>query len=264
MKKYEVTQTATAEVWAKNEMEAIEIATSEFFAFPEYNHEVKDVTPRHQLAEIERILNNTGACAYTDNYHNNIADFLRVTVTHAHPDDDENHFLIQMSLDDNERFDGNTYGLYSHATGAQIAEYDATLHPEVLAHLFQKKMRELTTTPEMKTTIEGIGEFLLKSGKTVNLESQEWRGMPAYLNIGEVVEFYEDGTPYNAPKYTLYYDLNGKGDGIAGTGYHLSLGDDESQIIAEIGNHDYPRVVGEILYNMGRADFDLESRKAGK
>lgn len=256
MKKYEVTQTAVAEVWAKNEMEAIEIATGDFFDFPEYNHEVKEITPRHRLADIQRCLIESGASVYTDDYKNNIADFLRVTVTHAHPDDDENHFLIHMSLDDNERFDGKTYGLYSHATGDELLQLSADLHPEVLAHLFMKKMRELTAKPELKTDMEQIGELLLKMGKSVHVETNEWRMMPAYLEIGR-------RDKNDAPEFTLYYTLNENGDQIAGTGYYLSAGDDESEIVAEIGNHETPRVVAEILYNMGRADFDLESRKAG-
>ena len=108
-------------------------------------------------------------------------------------------------------------------------------------------------TPEMISSMEEVADMLSRMGYLTSVESQAWRGMPSWLAIGD--------THHNTARFALYYNLNETGSEISGTGYYLSLADDESQIVAEIGNHTAPRIVGEILYNMGRADFDMEARR---
>ena len=158
MPTYEVTQTANTEVWAKNEMEAIEIVTGEFFAFPEYRHEVKE-----------------------------------------------------------------------------------------------------TTEPEMIADLGEIADTLTRMGHKATIQTQSWRGMPAYLEIDETEALLIDGQPHTDPRFTLYYNLNENGDDISGTGYHLSFKDDEAQIVSEIGNESALRVVAEIIKGMARAEMQLEN-----
>jgi hypothetical protein len=260
MPKYEVTRTETVEVWARDEDEAETLAIDEMQENPNGDYEFEDISPKHNLEYIAEVLRALGVSAYVDDYKNNSHDFIRLSATHGHPDDDENHFMLNVSLNEFEEFDGKSYGLMDN-DGLEVASWDGSLTPHMVARLVADELKKFAKpAPEMVSELSEIADLLLRMGHKATIQSQAWRGMPAYLEIGETVGWYEDGTPHEMARFTLYYNLNEKGDGIGGTGYHLSLEDDESQIVAEIGNHTAPRVVAEILYNMGRADFDLESR----
>jgi hypothetical protein len=142
MPKYKVTQTAVAEVWGKSEDEVIELVSGEFFAFTEYTHEVEQLTPTHKLHEIKDELLGMGVAVYYDDFRNNLHDFLRASITHDHPDDDdENGFFIQVTLDDDEEFDGNSYQLFD-SENVEIETLSADLHPKILAYLFLQAMRK--------------------------------------------------------------------------------------------------------------------------
>lgn len=251
MPRYEVTQTATAEVWAKNEMEAIEYATSEFFAFPEYNHEVKDTTPQHNLEEIAKCLGHVGVSAYVDDYRNNAHDFIRLTVTHAHPDDDDNHYMLQVSLNDREEFDGKFYGLMDH-DGLEVANFEGSMNPLVLATRVHRILKERANT-EMKTTLEEIASNLNAMGLIAEVvDFGRYEGQP---KVVEIVSKSENG-------YTLYQKLT-DAETVSGEGYFLQTVDGE-EVFNDIPNANAVNVAGHVAYNIGRADYDLESREAGK
>ena len=131
-------------------------------------------------------------------------------------------------------------------------------------------VENITTQWENQTTIRivevgtrailtEIADTLTRMGHTATIQSQSWRGMPDYLEIGETEAVLHDGQPYTAPRFTLYYNLNENGNDISGTGYHLSFEDDESQIVSEIGNESALRVVAEIIKGMARAEMQLEN-----
>ena len=250
MKRYQVTQTATAEVWAKNEMEAIEYVTGEFFAFPEYNHEVTDTTPRHALNEIAEALKELGVAVYLDDYRNNLHDFLRVSVTHSHPDDDENAFDIMCSLNDYEVFDGRQYML--GLDGVELLTVPAVNAPEFIAHMMVMRMKGSVAERNPKNIAElaDIAEALNGFGFTAEVvDLGRFEGQPKLISIQ---------TP-KGMKYDLYQNLT-DAETIAGTGYYL-MTDDMEEVANEIPNDTADKVAGIVAYNLGRADFDLESNR---
>lgn len=250
MKRYQVTQTATAEVWAKNEMEAIEYATGEFFAFPEYNHEVTDTTPRHALNEIAEALKGLGVAVYLDDYRNNLHDFLRVSVTHSHPDDDENAFDIMCTLNDQEVFDGQAYVLWRD--GEEVCRMGATWHPLTIAVEFHRAMLADVEKRNPKNIAElaDIAEALNGFGFTAEVvDLGRFEGQPKLITIQ---------TP-KGMKYDLYQNLT-DAETIAGTGYYL-MTDEMEEVANEIPNDTADKVAGIVAYNLGRADFDLESNR---
>ena len=269
MAKYQVTRTETVTVFASNTEWAEESAIDEMQKHPNGDYEIVDITPNPNLEAIVSALAVYGVSAYVDDYKNNIADFIRLSAVESHPDDDDNHFILFGSLNDLEEFDGREYRLDHNGTGDTHAVFDGGLTPTVLASRIAVKLAEIREAEEvdmvrpveMFASLEEIADMLTRMGYTASVESQAWRGMPAWLTIGETESTLIDGTPYTAPRFTLYYNLNETGSEISGSGYHLSAGDDEADIVAEIGNHTAPRIVGEILYNMGRADFDMEARR---
>jgi len=267
MPKYQVLKTEIGTCWAKNDHEAQELANEAFFDAPEATYTITDITPRHQLRQIENFLMVMGFETYYDDSKNNICDILFVDIAGRvdmkTSDANEHRYSVNMILDDRERFDGDGYTLYADDHTVEWALPNST--PLVIAgaiHGFiteHEQKHPLTVKPEMIADLGEIADTLTRMGYKAMIEPQDWRGMPAYLQIGETVGWYADGNPYEMPCFTLYYNLNENEDGIAGTGYHLSHEDDESQIVSEIGNESALRVVAEIIKGMARAEYQLEN-----
>jgi len=256
MPKYEVTQTAVAEVWAKNEMEAIEIATGEFFDFPEYTHEVKNITPAHNLGRIAEELGKAGISAYVDDYKNNLHDFIRMSAVAGHPDDDDNHFTLMPSLNDREEFDGVAYTVMD-TDSHEVLTLDGSIHPAVLAHLVAKQLRELTKPVTVNADLQTVADYLATFGVTpAVVETPHYIAIPR-LDIGlHDVENY-DGETVPCSRYSLF-GMTDDGNTWNGKGWFLETCDGDS--VAEFPNLDSLKLAGQIAYNIGRADFDLEAR----
>jgi hypothetical protein len=242
--KYKVTQTATAEVWGKSEDEVIELVSGEFFAFPEYTHEVEVITPAHKLHEIKDALLEMGVSVYYDDYRNNLHDFLRVSPNESHPDDDEYPFFIQVFLNDEEEFDGRGYALVDSDYNTLLT-LPAHYSPKVLANLFVKELRKQDKKEivSLVATLEEIVKCLTDSGVTATVvDFGRYEGQPKVIEIGNSLPVALNGDRIMTPEWTLFQNLSDD-ETISGTGYHLTHEDDESQIIAEIGNETAPRIV---------------------
>lgn len=253
MPKYQVTRTETVTVTARNEEQAEELAIEEMQEHPNGDYEIEAVSPAPKLTEIVEALNALGVSAYVDDYKNNAYDFIRMSAVEGHPDDDENHFLLLPSLDDEEEFNGVAYEIYTNDCYTEKASFPAELNTRVMAQLIAKNLRSLAPV-SMTASMEEIAELLTRMGFRASVEPQDWRGFPAYLNIGETVDFFADGTPAYCPEFTLYYDLNESEEGvqISGTGFHLSRGDDESDLVTNIANESAFRVVATIVASMAK------------
>jgi hypothetical protein len=240
MPTYQVTRTETVTVTARNEEQAEELAIEEMQEHPNGDYEIEAVSPAPKFAEIVEALNALGVSAYVDDYKNNAYDFIRMSAVEGHPDDDENHFLLLPSLDDEEEFNGVAYEIYTNDCYTEKATYPAELNTRVMAQLIAKKLREIAL-PKMVATLEEIAELLTAMGYPSGVESQEWRGMPSYLNIGE-----------HEIEFTLYQNITEHAPVVDGTGYYLSRGEDESDIVLRIPNETAPRVASQIVWAMAQ------------
>lgn len=251
MPKYQVHKTETVTVQAHDEAQAIERANIEFMKNPDAGYSVTRLTPKHNLHRIMAELEEAGLSVYLDDYKNNSHDFIRLDTKKV---TEGWRYVLSVSLDDDEEYDGNGYGLMTDDAVdiAQFPHLDAnTIAMRVLQQL--TAWEEQNPEPvEMQASLEELAELLTRMGYTVSVESQEWRGMPSWLTIGETVDFYADGTPYQAPEFTLYQNLTEKGDAVDGTGYHLSRGDDEADTVLQIPNESAFRVASQIVWAMAQ------------
>jgi hypothetical protein len=261
MPKYKVTQTATAEVWGKSEDEVIELVSGEFYAFTEYEHEVEQITPTHKLHEIKDALKEMGVSVYYDDFRNNTHDFLRVSLNESHPDDDEYPFFIQVTLNDHEEFDGQGYALVDSDYNTLLT-MPAYNRPNVLAKFFMRELRnqQKKEIVPLVATLEEITDLLTKMGKSSTVvDFGRYEGQPCVVEIGNKEGFSVNGEPVILPEFTLYQNVNDSEE-VDGSGFFLALEDDCSPIGDNIGNLSALEVVGQILYQMGKADTEQASK----
>lgn len=258
MPKYRVVKTETATVCASNETEAQEIANIEFQNHPDADYEIEKETPEHRLNEIAEALKGFGVSAYLDDYRNNLHEFLRVSATCEHPDDEEeNQYFIQCSLDDDEEFDGKTYALTRD--GYEVAEYPADIHPLALAYMFKKAMLAdiEARTPKLQANLTEVAEHLNAWGIEATVLTNDSHGFPDSLSIGkhEVLDYKNDMV--ECEKYRLFGNSS---DGETWDGSGWSLETCEQEEVALFDNLDSLTLAGRIAYQIGRAEFDMETR----
>ena len=253
MPKYQVTRTETVTVTARNENHAEEVAIEEMQENPNGDYEITRLTPHANLTEIMEELETGGFAVWLDDYRNNIHDFVRID-TDGRRGSENARFMLMVSLDEFEKYDGNGYTLLT-AEAVDVAEWKH-LSPRVLAFKIaveiNKFMEEMPI--QLEASVEEIAELLTRMGYTASVESQAWRGMPSWVSIGACgfCNMEAEATQHETPEFTLYCDLNENGDAISGTGFHLSRGDDESDLVTNIGNESAFRVVAKIVASMAK------------
>jgi hypothetical protein len=250
MPMYRVTKTETVQVWARDERRAELRANEEFQDAPNASYEITRLTPLPNLNRILASLEEHGLSVYLDDYRNNIHDFIRLDTKSV---TEEWRYMLVCSLNDEEEYDGTGYALMT-AEAVDIAQFPH-LDPDSLSIRVLQALKQFEEENpeeiEQNATMEEITELLIKAGLTASLEPQDWRGMPAWISIGETVDFYADGTPDYFAEFTLYQNVT-ETFHVDGTGYHLSRGDDESDIVLRIPNETGMRVVSQIVWAMAQ------------
>jgi len=257
MSVYEVTLSQTVEVVARSEEHALQLANEEILENPDFQRSVK-CTAVASMTGIAEFLKGYGFTVYLDTWGNNISEIIRINYTPLTENQDESDYQFSLvpNLNQYEIYDGTGFTLASEGYELVTVGHGS---PSEVAELVANALE--VRRPAMVATLEEIVELLNASGVTATVvDFGRYEGQPKVIEIGNTLPVALNGDRIQTPEWTLFQNLNDDGHTIAGTGYHLSFEDDESKIVAEIGNETAPRIVYAIATAIATAKVEHLSK----
>jgi hypothetical protein len=247
--------THVADIVARDEKHAIELANDEIVELPEFARSI--TAYEHDLKGIANALEKKGFAVYYDDYRNNLHDFLRIDFV-EHDDLDSYAYQLVCNLDiDLETYNGTGYTLTKNGEAIFLeAHRPAYLVADTIADALEARR------PALKASVDDIAHLLTIMGTpSTVVDFGRYEGQPKVVHIGEIQVTDIHGLTATVPRFCLYPDFHSNME-ISGMGWHLSWQDDEAVTVNDnIGNLTALEIVGQILYDMGRADFDNETQE---